>query len=165
MGGGEAYMAAPKGKPMITRPTTKQGPLTEDTPLNPIEYNFIKYYMETSMSVPSIKRALNEAGIVLDGYRKYEERARHVMARPNVRAEIKRMMNELRNEAIATAEEVMKYFTGVMRGEVKDQFGLDAPLSERTRAAQELAKRTIDIENRTNGKADTVIEVKLNWGE
>lgn len=158
-------MAAPKGKPMITRPTTKQGPLTEDTPLNPIEYNFIKYYMETGMSIPSMKRALNEAGIVLDGYRKYEERARHVMARPNVQAEIRRMMNELRNDAIATADEVMKYFTGVMRGEIKDQFGLDAPLAERTKAAQELAKRTIDIENRANGKADTVIEVKLNWEE
>ena len=42
---------------------------------------------------------------------------------------------------IAKPEEVLKYLTSVMRGEVKDQFDLDAPLQERTRAAEALAKR------------------------
>lgn len=69
----------------------------------------------------------------------------------------------MKRRSVADAEEVMEYFSSVMRGEVKDQFGLDAPLSERTRAAQELAKRTIDIENRANGKADNVVEIKLDW--
>lgn len=72
-------------------------------------------------------------------------------------------MEEARKETQATASEVMEYFTKVMRGEEKDQFGLDAPLSERTKAAQELAKRTIDIENRASGKADERIEIKLDW--
>lgn len=70
---------------------------------------------------------------------------------------------ELKPETVATAEEVMTYFTAVMRGEVKDQFGLEAPLSERTRAAQELAKRTIDIENRKAGNPDQAIEITLDW--
>lgn len=35
----------------------------------------------------------------------------------------------------------MEYLTAVMRGEKKDQFDLDPSLSERTRAASELAKR------------------------
>lgn len=74
------------------------------------------------------------------------------------------MINEeLKPETVATAQEVMSYFTAVMRGEVKDQFGLEAPLSERTRAAQELAKRTIDIENRQAGNSDQRIEIKLDW--
>lgn len=51
-----------------------------------------------------------------------------------------------------------------MRGEVKDQFGLEAPLSERTKAAVELAKRTVDLDNKLNGKADAVVEIKLDWG-
>lgn len=72
-------------------------------------------------------------------------------------------MEEARKETQATANEVMEYFTKVMRGEEKDQFGLEAPLSERTKAAQELAKRTIDIENRASGKADERIEIKLDW--
>ena len=38
----------------------------------------------------------------------------------------------------------MKYLTDVMRGKIKDQFDLDASLSERTKAAQELLKRNVD---------------------
>ena len=33
-----------------------------------------------------------------------------------------------------------------MRGEVKDQFGLDPSLSDRINAAKEIARRTIDVE-------------------
>ena len=72
----------------------------------------------------------------------------------------------MHSENIASAEEVMDYFTKVMRGEIKDQFGLEAPLSERTRAAQELARRTVDIDNRMAGKKDMStpeIQIKLDW--
>lgn len=72
-------------------------------------------------------------------------------------------MEELRKESVATADEVMQFFTSVMRGEVKDQFGLDATLSDRTRAAQEIAKRTIDMENRLAGNADQTIAITLDW--
>lgn len=81
----------------------------------------------------------------------------------NVLAEYERLVEEARQETLASATEVMEYFTSVMRGEIKDQFGLDASLAERTKAAQELAKRTIDIENRKQGNADAQIEIKLNW--
>ena len=39
----------------------------------------------------------------------------------------------------------MKFFTSVMRGEIKDAFGLDPSLQDRMNAAKELAKRTVDI--------------------
>lgn len=39
---------------------------------------------------------------------------------------------------------VDKKATDVMRGKIKDQFDLDASLSERTKAAQELLKRNVD---------------------
>ena len=81
----------------------------------------------------------------------------------NVKAEIERRLAASEKKSIATAQEVMEYFTKVMNGEIKDQFGLEAPLSERTRAAQELAKRTVDIENRIAGKADATIAIKLDW--
>ena len=67
--------------------------------------------------------------------------------------------------SIATATEVMEYFTQVMKGEILDQFGLEAPLSERTRAAVELAKRTVDLDNRIAGKPDAKLEIKLDWGK
>ena len=89
--------------------------------------------------------------------------AQDFMHRPKVKAEMNRIMEELKKESVATADEVMQFFTAVMRGEVKDQFGLDATLSDRTRAAQEIAKRTIDIENRQNGTPDQKIEISLDW--
>lgn len=76
--------------------------------------------------------------------------------------EIKYRLDELRKETIADADEILQYFTKVMRGEEKDQFGLDAPLAERTRAAQELAKRIIDSVNDAD-VAVPEIKVTLNW--
>jgi hypothetical protein len=52
-----------------------------------------------------------------------------------------------------------------MRNEEKDQFGLDASLADRTNAAKELAKRTIDVDLRKQGLADNQFTVTLNWGE
>lgn len=86
-----------------------------------------------------------------------------LLAQANIKAEIKRIMDEARNEAVANAQEVMQFFTAVMRGEVKDQFGLDATLSDRTKAAQELAKRTVDLENRKAGEPDQLVAIKLDW--
>lgn len=134
--------------------------LTADTPLTPQEQMFVTEYIKTGNSQHAARvafpgRAPTTAQTI----------AHRLMYQPHIQAEIKKVMDELRKETIATADEVMTYFTGVMRGEIKDQFGLDAPLAERTKAAQEIAKRTIDIENRANGKADTLIEVKLDWTE
>ena len=71
-------------------------------------------------------------------------------------------MDQLKKETIADADEIMQYFTKVMRGQEKDQFGLDAPLSERTNAAKELAKRLIDATQDVD-VAVPEIKVTLNW--
>ena len=65
-----------------------------------------------------------------------------------VKKEIDCRLKLLRSDSIATGKEIIEFLTSVMKGEVQDQFGLDAPLSERTRAAVELARRTLDIENK-----------------
>ena len=41
----------------------------------------------------------------------------------------------------ADADEVLAFLSATMRGEIKDQFGLDASLQDRIKAAQELMKR------------------------
>ena len=45
---------------------------------------------------------------------------------------------------VADGDEVLKFLTATMRGEVKDQFGLDAQLKDRLAAAKEL-QRIIDV--------------------
>lgn len=45
----------------------------------------------------------------------------------------------------------MRFFSSVMRGEVSDQFGLDASLSDRISAGKELMKRYSLSEDRNKG--------------
>ena len=132
--------------------------ITIDSPVTVQEAMFINAYMESG----DPKQAYEAAGYTA----KYSKaQVDKILALPNVAYEIKKRTYQMKRKSVASAEEVMKYFTDVMRGEIKDQFGLEAPLSERTRAAQEIAKRTIDIENKLNGKQDNVIEIKLDWAK
>lgn len=141
------------------RKTGRGNVITEDTPLTVLEQKFVTNYIKCCNAV----QALQDTGIQLKDYEAYHMKADNMLRQPNIKAEVARIMDELREETVATAEEVMSYLTKVMRGEIKDQFGLEAPLSERTRAAQELAKRTIDIQNREKGVADQKVEIKLDW--
>lgn len=120
------------------------------------QQKFIDYYIETGNAAESARRA---------GYSlKTAYSAGHDnLKKPYILKEIQRRQREMSNARIASAQEVMEYLTKVMNGEIKDQFGLEASLAERTKAAQELARRTVDIENRARGAADTVVQIKLDW--
>lgn len=132
--------------------------ITIDSPVTVQEAMFINAYMESG----DPKQAYEAAGYTA----KYTKaQVDKILALPNVAYEIKKRTYQMKRKSVASAEEVMKYFTDVMRGEIKDQFGLEAPLSERTRAAQEIAKRTIDIENKLNGKEDNEIRITLDWAK
>jgi len=124
------------------------------------EQAFIDEYVKSGNATQSYINA---------GYKEMKDRAHTssqaiiMLHKPRIAEEIQRRIDERHEQAIADGAEVMRYFTAVMRGEVQDQFGLDAPLSERTKAAQELARRTVDIENRLAGKEDATVTIKLDW--
>lgn len=63
------------------------------------------------------------------------------LKKPLISAYIAERMNPKDEARIADADEVIKFYTAVMRGEVKDQFGLDASLSDRLKAGDSLMKR------------------------
>lgn len=123
------------------------------------EDKFINLYLELG----NARQACIQAGFKTKSPDIYANR---LLKKDKILEEIKFRRNKAYEESAATAQEVMEYFAKVMRGEIKDQFGLEAPLSERTKAAQELAKRTIDIDNRMAGKKDMStpeISIKLDW--
>lgn len=117
-------------------------------PLSVKEAKFISLFIANG----NVNKSLNEAGLTM----------RSIAGKDYITDEITYRLDQLKKETIADADEIMQYFTSVMRGQVKDQFGLDAPLSERTAAARELAKRIVDIEDDVD---TTVPEIKvtLNW--
>ena len=81
---------------------------------------------------------------------KYNEAAQILLKLPYIAREVKYRLSKINDAMTADASEVLRYFTAVMRGQVKDQFGIEASLQERTRAAEALAKRLIDIPQKLN---------------
>lgn len=117
-------------------------------PLSVKEAKFISLFVANG----NVNKSLNEAGLTM----------RAIAGKDYITDEITYRLDQLKKESIADADEILQYFTSVMRGEVKDQFGLDAPLGERTAAARELAKRIVDIEDDVD-TAVPEIKVTLNW--
>lgn len=69
-------------------------------------------------------------------------------------------MKPTEEKRIASADEVLQFLTDVMMGRVKDQFGLDASLQDRTNAAKELMKRYAVADQRQQGtmaKLDAIL--------
>lgn len=126
--------------------------------LTPKEAKFIDEYIKTGNGLKSVV----EAGYTSKNPRGY---AQTLLTKEYVAEEINYRLEQAKNESIADATEIMQYFTDVMRGKITDQFGLEAPLSERTKAAQELAKRQIDIPNRLKGNEEPTLTIKLDWGQ
>lgn len=92
------------------------------------------------------------------------EQASSLLKKPGVKNKIYDLQHDATKLKIASAQEVMDFFTRVMNGEVKDQFNLEASLSDRLKAANELAKRTVDVEQKAD-KLDNQIHIKLEWGK
>ena len=125
------------------------------------EEKFIAYYIECGNAREAVEKAgyFHTVKDTKARNRKLSQYAGTLMKKPKIVNEIGYRLRLLESQRIASAEEIMEYFTKVMRGEIKDQFGLDAPLSERTKAAQELAKRTIDIQQKA---AEVAEEPSIN---
>ena len=137
------------------RPNLEDMPL-EDRPLTERQEKFCQYFIETGNGRQSaIKAGYSEASA--------EAIASETLRRPNVAKRIKYLRDKAMKPHIATSSEVMQFFSDVMNGKIKDQFGLEASLSDRTKAAVELAKRTVDLDQKLAGKPDATIEIKLDW--
>lgn len=93
------------------------------------------------------------------------QKAQQLLNKDYITEEINFRLQNHKNDKIADREELLEYLTKVMRGEINDQFGLEASLSERTKACQELCKRVIDMEDRVAGKEPPKLVITVDWGE
>ncbi len=102
--------------------------------LTPKQRAFADYYLQCG----NASEAARKAG--------YSEKTAFRIGQENmqklaIKAYIGERMRPKNDKRVADLDEVLAYLTGVVRGEIKDQFGLDASLQDRTKAAQELLKR------------------------
>lgn len=66
--------------------------------------------------------------------------ASRLLTNANVKEYIAEKMKKIQSEKTADLEEVIQFFSSVMRGEVKDQFDLDTAISDRLSAGRELMR-------------------------
>ena len=134
--------------------TTQDGhPLTQAQAL------FIDEYMKTGNARASYIKAFPN----IKNLGSASQLAARLLDKEYIASEIKCRTEAHKKESIAEADEILQYFTSVMRGEIKDQFGLEASLGERTKAAQELAKRKIDIPNKLAGNDTPEVVIRVDW--
>lgn len=98
---------------------------------------FCDYYLETGNATEAYKRAYPSCK--KDGTARTN--SSKLLTNANISQYIDKRLKEIESERIAKPEEVLQYLTSVLRGEEKDQFGLDATLQDRTKAAELLGKR------------------------
>lgn len=109
-----------------------------------------------------IKTANASASAVVAGYSKKTAGAigAENLKKPQITAYIKKRIDEQDATLVADSNEILKFYTAVMRGEVKDQFGLDSSLTDRLKAADSLAKRLAAAELKPN--VDDAIRVVID---
>ena len=95
---------------------------------------FADYYIETGNATESAKRA------------GYSAKTAYAIGNENlnkleISAYIAERLDEQDKKRVADANEVIEFYTSVMRGEVKDQFGIEASLADRLKAGDALMKR------------------------
>ena len=102
--------------------------------LTPKQKKFAEYYIKCGNATEAAKKA---------GYSKKTAYAigQENLKKPAISEYIAKRIENQEKALVADADEVLKFFTSTMRGEVKDQFGLDPALSDRIRAAELLGKR------------------------
>lgn len=119
--------------------------------LTPKQKAFADCYIECGNATEAARKA---------GYK--EESCRTIgcqnLTKRNISAYIAERMQAQNEARVASADEVLQFFSSVMRGEVKDQFGLDAALSDRLNAGKELMKRYAAADNSARADVPQIID-------
>ncbi len=119
--------------------------------LTPKQKAFADEFLKCGNATEAAKRA---------GYS--EQSARQMgtenLSKPSISSYIQERQKQIDDGRIADIAEIQRFYSSVLRGEVEDQFGLDASLETRIAAGRELMKRFEKAEtNKNNSCGITII--------
>lgn len=123
------------------------------------ELAFIRAYLANNGNA---SQAVVEAGYNSKAPEKY---GGALLARDDIKQEILAQIAAKEEALIAKPNEIMQFYTSVMRGEVLDQFGIEASIDTRIKAANELAKHQIEIPLKLEQKnlSNNIGSITLNF--
>ena len=93
------------------------------------------------------------------GYKQPHVQGSQTLEKLSVSSYIAERQKQIDDSRIADVKEVMEFYSAVMRGEVKDQFDMDASLTDRLSAGRELMKRYEKADNTKNESLDRLDEI------
>lgn len=93
------------------------------------------------------------------GYKQPHVQGSQNLGKLSVSSYIAERQKQIESSRIADVKEVMEFYSAVMRGEVKDQFDMDASLTDRLSAGRELMKRYEKADNTKNESLDRLDEI------
>ena len=93
------------------------------------------------------------------GYKQPHVQGSQTLEKLSVSSYIAERQKQIESSRIAEVKEVMEFYSAVMRGEVKDQFDMDASLTDRLSAGRELMKRYEKADNTKNESLDRLDEI------
>lgn len=127
--------------------------------LTPKEISFIENYMSNGYNGTL---AVQQAGYRTKAPSRY---ASDLLGKSAVSEEIKSRIKAMDDAKIADATEILQFYTSVMRGEVLDQFDIEASLDTRIKAANELAKHKIELPMKLEQKniTNNIGSIQLNF--
>lgn len=97
------------------------------------------------------------------GYKNPPQSAVDNTAKQSVKNYIAMRTRPTIEKRIADADEVLLYLSRVMRGELKDQFGLEISIQDRTKAAQELMRRYAVADQRQQSTLQRLDEIFIGF--
>lgn len=105
-----------------------------DIKLKPKELKFAEEWLKTTNATQSaIKAGYSERTAYSAGSR--------LLKKVDVKQYIDERLAEMKENSIADTDEVMRFLSSTMRGDIPDQFGLDPALNDRLKAAELIGKR------------------------
>ena len=127
--------------------------------LTPKQKKFCEYYIQSGNATDAARKA---------GYSEKSAEAIGLenLGKPRISAYIAERIADQDKKRVADANEVLEFYSAVMRGDVKDQFGLDASLADRLKAGDSLMKRYAATLPNEKLKAEiAVLKEKVGQGE
>lgn len=115
--------------------------------LTPKQKVFCEVYIQTTNATEAARQAGYKGNAQTLGAIGSEN-----LKKPQIKEYISSRITPKEDKLIADSDEVMRFYSAVMRGEIKDQFGLEASLSDRLKAGDALAKRFAIVEKMDNDK-------------
>ena len=132
--------------------------LSKKTILTDKEKTFITSYITHGNGTLAVQEA---------GYKTIQpgRYASDLLRKERIQVEISRRLEERESRKVAKPTEILQFYTSVMRGEVLDQFGIEASLDTRIKAANELAKQQIEIPMKIEQKniTNNIGSITLNF--